>query len=93
MKRLRFLLSLITRNNDFQQEQDADARAAAQETGGELERVYADGDTITQSTQLLKAIQNEPTLRPDAILFERWAGRRCPRWRARRLPRASDGRR
>lgn len=78
MKKLRFLLSLITRSNDFQIEQDAAARAAAQQAGVDLEIVYADSDTITQSTQLLRAIQNEPSLRPDAILFEPVGGTALP---------------
>lgn len=78
MKKLRFLLSLITKSNDFQIEQDAAARAAAQQAGVDLEIVYADSDTITQSTQLLRAIQNEPALRPDAILFEPVGGTALP---------------
>lgn len=78
MKKLRFLLSLITKSNDFQIEQDVAARAAAQQAGVDLEIVYADSDTITQSTQLLRAIQNEPTLRPDAILFEPVGGTALP---------------
>ena len=78
MKKLRFLLSLITRSNDFQIEQDAAARAAAQQAGVDLEIVYADSDTITQSTQLLRAIQSEPSLRPDAILFEPVGGTALP---------------
>src|SRR5690348_18066438 len=78
MKKLRFLLSLITKSNDFQIEQDAAARAAAQQAGVDLEIVYADSDTITQSTQLLRAIQNEAALRPDAILFEPVGGTALP---------------
>jgi len=78
MKKLRFLVSLTTKNNDFQLEQEASARAAAQQAGVELDLVFADGDTITQSTQLLKAIQNDPTLRPDGILFEPVGGTALP---------------
>lgn len=78
MKKLRFLLSLTTRNNDYQLEQEASAKAAAQQLGVDLEIVFADGDTITQSTQLLKAIQHDPTQRPDAILFEPVGGTALP---------------
>jgi ABC-type sugar transport system substrate-binding protein len=78
MKKLRFLLSLTTKNNDFQLEQDASARAAAQLAGVDLDLLYADGDTITQSTQLLKAIQAESNARPDAILFEPVGGTALP---------------
>ena len=78
MKKLRFLLSLVTQNNDYQLEQAAAARAAAQDVGGELEIVYADGDTITQSTQILRAIQNDPLLRPAAVIFEPVGGTALP---------------
>ena len=63
MKRLRFLVSLITKDNDFQIQQAASAEAAARELGIDLEIVYAAGDTITQSTRILKAIQTGHTLR------------------------------
>jgi ribose transport system substrate-binding protein len=78
MKKLRFLLSLITQKNDYQQEQAASARLAAQDVGVELDIVYADSDTITQSTQILKAIQAEPQLRPNAVIFEPVGGTALP---------------
>lgn len=78
MKPLRALLSLITQNNDFQLEQAAAARFAAQDLGIDLEIVYADSDTITQSTQLLRAIQADPLLRPSAIIFEPVGGTGLP---------------
>ena len=78
MKPLRALLSLITQNNDFQLEQASAARLAAQDLGIELEIVYADSDTITQSTQLLRAIQADPLLRPSAIIFEPVGGTGLP---------------
>jgi ABC-type sugar transport system substrate-binding protein len=68
MKKLRLLLSLVTNNNDFQLEQAASAESCSRKLGIELQIVYAQGDTITQSTQLLRAIQCEPALRPDGIL-------------------------
>jgi ribose transport system substrate-binding protein len=70
MKKLRFLVSLTTRENDYQLEQAAGAQEASRRLGVELEILYADNDAITQSTQILKAVQAAPELRPDAIVFE-----------------------
>ncbi|MGB8474882.1 MAG: substrate-binding domain-containing protein [Candidatus Acidiferrum sp.] len=78
MKKLRFLLALITKDNDFQVQQAVSAEAAARELGVDLEVLYADGDTITQSTQILKSIQAHPTLRPDGILVEPAGGTGLP---------------
>src|SRR5258706_3875172 len=70
MTKLRFLVSLITQDNDYQMEQAAAAKAAAAELGVEAQILYADNDPITQSTQVLRAIQTEPSLRPSGILIE-----------------------
>src|SRR5258708_29857434 len=70
MTKLRFLVSRITQDNDYQMEQAAAAKAAAAELGVEAQIVYADNDAITQSTQVLKAIQTEPSLRPSGIIIE-----------------------
>src|SRR5215472_16479238 len=70
MNKLRFLVSLITKDNDYQVEQASAARAAATELGVDAEIIYADSDPITQSTQVLKAVQADPTLRPNGILVE-----------------------
>jgi ribose transport system substrate-binding protein len=78
MRTLRFLLALTTQNNDYQIEQATSARAAAKDVGAELEIVYADGDTITQSTQILRAIQADPLLRPSAVIFEPVGGTALP---------------
>jgi len=78
VKKLRFLLALITKDNDFQVQQAASAETTARELGIDLEIVYADGDTITQSTQILKTIQAHPTLRPDAIIVEPAGGTGLP---------------
>lgn len=78
MTRLRFLLSLITKSNDFQLEQAATAEAAARQLGVDLEIVYADGDTITQSTQILKSIQVHSALQPNGILVEPAGGTGLP---------------
>jgi ABC-type sugar transport system substrate-binding protein len=69
MGKLRYLVSLITKDNDYQMEQAASAKAAAAELGVDVEIVYAGNDAITQSTQLLKVIQ-AAELRPEAIIVE-----------------------
>jgi ribose transport system substrate-binding protein len=78
VKKLRFLLALITKDNDFQVQQAASAETSARELGVDLDIVYADGDTITQSTQILKTIQAHPTLRPDGIIVEPAGGTGLP---------------
>jgi ribose transport system substrate-binding protein len=70
MAKLRYLVSLITKDNDYQREQAASAKSAAGEFGVDVEIVYAENDAITQSTQLLKAIQADAMLRPNAIIVE-----------------------
>lgn len=78
MKKLRFLVSLTTNDNDYQIEQAQSAEAAARKLGVELQVIYAGNDAITQSTQLLKAIQAEEAHRPDAIIFEPVGGTALP---------------
>ncbi len=78
MKKLRFLVSLTTNDNDYQIEQAQSAEDAARKLGVELQVIYADNDAVTQSTQLLKAIQAEESHRPDAIIFEPVGGTALP---------------
>src|SRR5260370_3898424 len=70
MTKMRFVVSLITKDNDYQMEQACAANAAAAELGVDAQIVYADNDPITQSTQMLKAIQADPPLRPNGIIVE-----------------------
>jgi hypothetical protein len=70
MKKLRLLVSLMTRENDYQLEQAASAQQAAAGLGCDLQVIFADNDAITQGTQLLKIIQAAPATRPDAIICE-----------------------
>lgn len=70
MAKLRLVVSLITKDNDYQMEQAASAKSAAAEAGVNVEILYAENDAITQSTQLLKLIQTEPVLRPNGIIVE-----------------------
>ena len=70
MKKLGFLLSLTTNDNDYQMEQAAAAEEAARRLGIDLQILYADNDAINQSQQLLQVIQSSAASRPDAIIFE-----------------------
>ena len=70
MKKLRFLVSLHSRENDFQVAQAKDAEDTAYRLGCDVEIVFADDDAVNQSTQLLRAIQNRIESRPDAIVVE-----------------------
>ena len=70
MKKLRFLVSLHSRENDFQVAQGQSAEDTARKLGSEAEIVFADNDAVNQSTQLLKAIQSRIESRPDAIVVE-----------------------
>ena len=78
MKKLRFLVSLLTRENDYQLEQAGAARKAAGQAGVDLEILFADNDAITQSTQLLRAVQGDPASRPSAIVCEPVGGTCLP---------------
>jgi ABC-type sugar transport system substrate-binding protein len=69
MKKLNFLVSLMTDDNDYQQEQAHDAEQAARRYGVDISIVYAQNDAITQSQQVLKVIQSQGP-RPDAIIIE-----------------------
>ncbi|HYR92078.1 MAG TPA: substrate-binding domain-containing protein, partial [Terriglobia bacterium] len=78
MKKLRFLISLTTDDNDYQIEQAQSAELAARNLGVEAQILYANNDAITQSTQILKVIQAAENLRPDAIVFEPVGGTALP---------------
>src|SRR5271169_2259965 len=70
MKKLRFLVSLHSRENDFQVAQGQSAEDTARKLGNEVEIIFADNNAVNQSTQLLKAIQGRVDSRPDAIVVE-----------------------
>jgi len=78
MKKLRFLVSLHTRENDFQMAQAQSAEDTARKLGIDAEIVFADDDAVNQSTQLLKAIQSRVGSRPDAIVMEPVGGTALP---------------
>ena len=70
MAKLRILVSLTTDDNDYQLEQAQSADEMAKRLGITAEIIYAGNDAITQSTQLLRAVQAAPEVRPNAIVFE-----------------------
>jgi ribose transport system substrate-binding protein len=76
--KLRILVSLTTDDNDYQIEQAQSAEQMARKLGVEIQIVYADNDAITQSTQILKAIQSDENQRPNAIVFEPVGGTALP---------------
>jgi ribose transport system substrate-binding protein len=78
MKKLRFVVSLTTDDNDYQIEQKESAEQAARKTGVDVQIIHAQNDAINQSTQVLKAIQAPKELRPDAIIFEPVGGTALP---------------
>jgi ribose transport system substrate-binding protein len=70
MAKLRFLVSLMTNDNDYQIEQAHSAEDTARKLGVEAQILFAENDAITQSTQILRAIQVPEKDRPNAIVFE-----------------------
>jgi ribose transport system substrate-binding protein len=78
MRKLRFLVSLTTNDNDYQIEQAQSADLTAKKLGVDAQIIFADNDAITQSTQILKAIQAPAETRPDAIVFEPVGGTALP---------------
>src|SRR5215813_8178586 len=68
MKKLKLLVSLVTNENDYQRAQARAVTEMADRLGAEAQIIYAEGDAINQSQQLLDAIQCAPESRPDAIV-------------------------
>ena len=77
-KKLRILVSLTTKDNDYQVEQAQSAEQSAIRLGVAAEIIFADNDAINQSTQILKAVQASPESRPHAIVFEPVGGTALP---------------
>jgi ABC-type sugar transport system substrate-binding protein len=78
MKKLSFVISLPTHDNDYQQEQAAAAEKTARRLGVEVKIIDANNDAVTQSQQLLEFVQCAPAARPDAIVFEPAGGTGFP---------------
>lgn len=66
MSKMKFLISLMTADNHYQHAQAATAKESAAHLGIDLEISYAANDAVTQSQQLLEAIQSSS--RPSAIV-------------------------
>src|SRR5262249_50921659 len=77
-KKLRILVSLTTSDNDYQIEQAQSAQQAGKRLGVSIQITHADNDAITQSTQILKAVQSDAAVRPDGIVFEPVGGTALP---------------
>ncbi|MGA8270475.1 MAG: substrate-binding domain-containing protein [Candidatus Sulfotelmatobacter sp.] len=69
MKKLRFIVSLITDDNDYQRQQASAAQDAAIRMGVDLQTLFAKNDAIFQSQQLLDIIQSRDSA-VDGILVE-----------------------
>jgi ribose transport system substrate-binding protein len=69
MENLNVVIALTTRQNDYQAEQAQSAIEAANRLGIKINIIYADGDAVNQSQQLVKIIQDR-NQRPGAILVE-----------------------
>jgi ABC-type sugar transport system substrate-binding protein len=69
MKKLRFIVSLITDDNDYQKQRATAAQEAAIRLGVDLEAVFASNDPIHQGQQLLDIIQTRDA-GVDGILVE-----------------------
>lgn len=78
MRKLKFLVSLHSNENDFQIAQAKAAEEAAHKLGIDAEIIFADNDAVNQSTQILKAIQNPVESRPHAIVLEPVSGTALP---------------
>jgi ribose transport system substrate-binding protein len=71
-------VSLHTEDNVFQIAQAETAEEAAHKLGVDAEITFADNNAVNQSTKILKAIQNRPESRPDAIVLEPVSGTVLP---------------
>jgi ribose transport system substrate-binding protein len=70
MKPIKVVLSLITRDNDYQREQASLAETTARRLGMELQVLYANNDAIEQTKQILGALQVPAAERPAAVIVE-----------------------
>lgn len=78
MKKPRFVVALITQDNDYQIEQAASAEEAARRLGVDVQVIFADNDSIQQSQQVLKFIQSSSEALPDGIILESVSGTALP---------------
>jgi len=55
----KILISLTTRDNDYQRAQASSVESVAKRIGAQIEIVYADNDPVNQSQQILAAVQRK----------------------------------
>ena|SRR5579885_3694774 len=78
MNKPKIVVSLTNNDNDYQIEQARASEDAAKRLGVDLEVIYADNDSITQSQQLLQLIQSRSASHPDGVIFEPTGGTALP---------------
>ena len=78
MKKPRFVVALITQDNDYQIEQATSAEEAARRLGVDVQIVFADNDAIQQRQQVLKFMQSSSDVLPDGIILESVSGTALP---------------
>lgn len=69
MEKLNVVVALTTKQNDYQAEQAQSATEVAGRLGININIIYADGDAVNQSQQLVKIIQDRDR-QPTAIIVE-----------------------
>lgn len=67
---LKIVVSLHIANSVYQQAEARAAQVAGQRHGYRVNVIYAEGDAVTQSEQLLKLIYSADEARPDVIILE-----------------------
>jgi len=78
MRKPKFLVSLMTSDNDYQVEQAQSAEQAAAKLGVDCRILFADNDAVTQSTQILKAIQSPEEEQLSGVVMEPVGGTALP---------------
>ncbi len=78
MNRSVFVISLPTKDNDFQRLQEASVREAARRLDVQIQVIYSNNDSVQQSQDLLELIQAPADSRPAGIAFEPAGGTALP---------------
>src|SRR5260370_11102192 len=78
MKKLKFLVSLTTKDHYYEREQATVGAESARRLGVDVDIVDDNNDSMNQSQQLLKLIQSTSGGRPDAIILEPVGGTALP---------------
>jgi ABC-type sugar transport system substrate-binding protein len=78
MKKLSFIVSLPTLENDYQQQQAKEAERVGADLDVDVKVFESHNDSITQSLDLLKVVQAKSDSRPDAIIVEPAGGTAFP---------------